>query len=321
MTEEESRDVSYNDLLLALDNYFGDYNRCNADFKLAMPRLHLQNVDIIEDPSDHDPDATSFFDENHGNLNDEQLLLFNAIAEDISNDRGGLHRFDAPGGCGKTYLSNIILSYVRKSGKVALATALSGIASTILRLGKTFHRQFGAPIPCYSDSCSNLKINSKEACLIVASSLIMVDEVSMMNWKLLDMLDRFLRLLMDNDTYMGGKCVILTGDLRQCPPVVTGGKRPAIVSASVINSEIWSQFTAHRLTINMRVERLISASPERATMLQDYAKWLLQLGNGKLHTVFNDIIEVPSKMVCKTPSEYIQRYNRGAIQNGMQDSK
>ena len=51
----------------------------------------------------------------------------------------------------------------------------------------------------------------------------------MMNWRLLNLLGRFLRILMNKDPYMGGKCVILMGDLRQCPPVVTGGNRPAIV--------------------------------------------------------------------------------------------
>jgi hypothetical protein len=36
----------------------------------------------------------------------------------------------------------------------------------------------------------------------------MIDEVSMMNYKLLDLLDsRFLRVLMEKDEYMGGKLV------------------------------------------------------------------------------------------------------------------
>ena len=98
-----------------------------------------------------------------------------------------MHKIDAPGGSGKTHLANLILAYVRKEGKIALATALSGIAATILTLGNTFHRQFEAPIPVYDDLISNIKLDSREAYTIIEAALIIVDEVSMMDWKLLNL--------------------------------------------------------------------------------------------------------------------------------------
>ena len=45
-----------------------------------------------------------------------------------------------------------------------------------LNLGKTFHRQFGIPIPCHSDSSSSIKLGSRDAQLIIEAALIMVDE-------------------------------------------------------------------------------------------------------------------------------------------------
>ena len=51
------------------------------------------------------------------------------------------------GGTGKTFLLNTILSYVRQSGEIALATASSGIAATLLKLGRTAHSRFRLPIP------------------------------------------------------------------------------------------------------------------------------------------------------------------------------
>ena len=87
----------------------------------------------------------------------------------------------APGGSGKTHLANLILAFVRKDGKIALATVLSGIAATILTLVKTFHQQFGAPIPIQYNSTSNIKLNSREAHVIREAALIIVDEVSMMD--------------------------------------------------------------------------------------------------------------------------------------------
>ena len=48
--------------------------------------------------------------------------------------------------------------------------------------------------------------------------LIMIDKISMMNWKNLNMLGPILRSLMNKDEYMGDRCIVLMGNLsRQCP--------------------------------------------------------------------------------------------------------
>ena len=71
----------------------------------------------------------------------------------------------------------------------------------------------------------------------------------------------------------------------QCPPVVSGGNRPAIVSASVVNAEVWSQFTIHNLRNNMRVELLIARDTHQKEQLRRHAAWLLRLGDEKLDTI------------------------------------
>ena len=50
----------------------------------------------------------------------------------VEAGQGGMVFVDAPGGTGKTYLMNLILSTVRSHGHIALATASSGIAATLL---------------------------------------------------------------------------------------------------------------------------------------------------------------------------------------------
>ena len=232
----------------------------------------LRDVAHIENPADYDPDAAEYFETNHPLLNEEQLQIFNTIANDITEGVGSLHTFDAFGGSGKTFLSNIFLSYVRRLNKIARATAYSGIAATLLRLGKPFHQEFKVPIPCYDGSCSSMRLDSEEAESIRMASLIMIDEISMMHYNQLDLLDKVLQELMRNNEYMGGKCVVLMSDLRQGPPVVTGNSsRAAIVCASVINIQVWRQFTKHHLRKNMRVERLINIDPTRAQKLKCYA--------------------------------------------------
>ena len=60
---------------------------------------------------------------------------FSSVVGIIDSDGEGLINTDAPGGTGKTFLAEVILSYIRKSGDVAVACAMSGIAATLLSLG------------------------------------------------------------------------------------------------------------------------------------------------------------------------------------------
>ena len=53
--------------------------------------------------------------------------------------------------------------------------------------------------------------------------LIVIDKISMMNWMILNMLDRILCSLMNKYDYMGEKCIVLIRDLRQCPSLVKQG--------------------------------------------------------------------------------------------------
>ena len=52
----------------------------------------------------------------------------------------------APGGTVKTFLTNLMLTKVRESGRKALAVASSGIAATLLNDGKTAHSTFKLPL-------------------------------------------------------------------------------------------------------------------------------------------------------------------------------
>ena len=88
-------------------------------------------------------------------------------------------------------------------------------------------------------------------------------------------------------------------DFRQILPVIPGGNRAAVVSASVKYSDNWEHFSASSLTKNMRVRRTLlneeSPSEERVKKLSDYANWLLRVGDGEVAPAIEhtNIIEVP----------------------------
>ena len=92
--------------------------------------------------------------------------------------------------------------------------------------------------------------------MIKEAKVLIIDEVSMMDFKILDLIDRYLRVLMNNDKPMRGKIVILMHDIRQILPVIPPGSRASIVSSTIMCSEAWEHFTQETLTENMRVKQI-----------------------------------------------------------------
>eukprot|EP00965_Chrysotila_dentata_P216084 6189164-Pleurochrysis_carterae.AAC.1 len=65
--------------------------------------------------------------------------------EAVSANNGICTFLDAPGGTGKTYTLNTILTELRSKSQIALAVASSGIAAILLNGGRTFHSRFMPP--------------------------------------------------------------------------------------------------------------------------------------------------------------------------------
>lgn len=101
------------------------------------------------------------------------------------------------------------------------------------------------------------------------------------------------------DVPFGGLVVLASGDLRQTLPVVKQGSRAAVVAATIVSSPLWPLLTKHRLSDNMRVRRLlIDGDEQRAQELQQYADWLLSVGDG----TSGKILRIPPTMLLPPPS-------------------
>ena len=64
---------------------------------------------------------------------------------------------DCPGGSGKTYLYNVLSSFCESRGFKLSMSAWTGVATTLLRKGKTVHSTFKLPLYANSDSSSWMK--------------------------------------------------------------------------------------------------------------------------------------------------------------------
>ena len=147
------------------------------------------------------------------------------------------------GGTGKTFLINLLLAKVRLEGKIALATASSGIAATLLSGGRTVHSSFRVPLNLVVNEmpiCSISK-SGNEAELMRNTHLIVIDECSMLHKRAYEAIDRMLQDLRDSNQLFGGVTVLIAGDFRQCLPVVPSGTSADQLNACLKASPLWTR--------------------------------------------------------------------------------
>ncbi|XP_075103311.1 ATP-dependent DNA helicase RRM3 isoform X2 [Nicotiana tabacum] len=185
-------------------------------------------------------------------LNVQQLRSYNTIIDRVFSEKQGTFFVDGPGGTGKTFLYRALLATIRSQGFIALATATSSVAASILLGGWTAHSRFKMSIDIDDNFRCNISKQSSLACLIRDAKLIVWDEASVAKKNMIEALDALLRDIMDVDTMFGGKVVVFGGDFRQTLPVVRNGKRKDFIYESLLYSEIWNKLEKLCLSENMR---------------------------------------------------------------------
>ena len=226
-------------------------------------------------------------------LTTDQQDVYDCFCSMIDRNEGGMVFLDAPGGTGKTFLINLILAKLRSEGKIALATASSGIAATLLTGGRTLHSTFKIPLDLHAMDIPICSVKKGTAlCKVIQESkAVVVDEAPMTNRLAFEALDRTLKDLTGNSQLMGGTCILLCGDFRQILPVVQGGTRGNIVDSCIKKSFLWEHTVVKHLQTNTRVHRYGNEAAGQ------FADQLLAIGNGKFPIKTNpDVIQLPQNM-------------------------
>ena len=224
---------------------------------------------------------------------ESQRKVFNHVVDSVYQERQVCIFIDARGGTGKTFILNAILAAVRmiNGGTVSLAVGATGIAANLLQLGRTFHSRFKAPLSITNESICNIDAQSTLAELIRMSKIVVWDEAPMSHRYQLEALDRTLRDITDVDQPFGGKTMVLSGDFRQCLPVLPQASRGEVVDAALNRSPLWQSFNVMHLSENMRV-RLANSSDATA-----FDAFTLSIGDGTIDCVEGtDLVEIPSDM-------------------------
>ncbi|XP_042954554.1 uncharacterized protein LOC122290960 [Carya illinoinensis] len=147
-------------------------------------------------------------------LNSEQQHVYNAVLEKVFANQNAAFFVDGPGGTGKTFLYRALLATVRSRKLVALATASSGVAASILPGGRTAHSRFKLPLDTDERNMYCVSKESALANLLRAAKLIIWDESPMTRKQHIEALDKMLQDINDSDVTFGAKVVVFGGDFR-----------------------------------------------------------------------------------------------------------
>ena len=106
---------------------------------MEMSQHYMDNPREVQEELDrYDPHLVELAESNVEKLNKEQRNVFEVIKNSVDNETGLIVALDAPGGTGKTFVLETLLSHVRGQGKIAIATATSGIAANLLQVREQF---------------------------------------------------------------------------------------------------------------------------------------------------------------------------------------
>ncbi|HCI76257.1 MULTISPECIES: AAA family ATPase [unclassified Psychrobacter] len=147
-------------------------------------------------------------------------------------------------GSGKTYTLNQYIDYLRARRVPVAVTASTGIAATHMN-GTTIHSWSGIGI---KDELSDRDLTTLSRKQFLADRLkdtavLVIDEISMLHAKQLNLVSQVLKHIRKNDKAFGGIQVVVAGDFFQLPPI--GSKGETNREKFAFMSEAWLDAKFH----------------------------------------------------------------------------
>jgi len=216
-------------------------------------------------------------------------------------------------GTGKTYLLNTFIAQARKRGKKVSVTATTGLAATHLG-GNTIHSWSGIGVSDHLPNNFFERLSKTRRDVISKTDVLIIDEISMLHDFRLDMIDKVLRTVRENDQPFGGIQLVMSGDFFQLPPV----NRPNEQGGGfVVYSDAWQELQPAVLYLERQYRQNDDRLLEILTALRTgdvrrshvealLARTEIEPPDGditELHTVNVDVDDINIQKLAELPGE------------------
>lgn len=130
-------------------------------------------------------------------------------------------------GAGKTFVLNQYIDWLSAAQISVAVTASTGIAATHIG-GMTIHSWSGIGARDMLDqyALDHMASNEKIVRRVKKARVLVIDEISMLDGRLLDMVDTVCRTIKQSGDAFGGMQIILVGDFFQLPPIAGRAEMP-----------------------------------------------------------------------------------------------
>ena len=200
-----------------------------------------------------------------------------------------------PGGAGKSYLIKKIASHAKQNGKKVSICAMTGCAAILLNCGaKTLHSWAGIGLARGDDDliAGRIVTNNYKRNNWKYTSLLIVDEVSMLSFRLFNLLDHIGQRVRKNGHPFGGIQLVFCGDFYQLPPIGNEGDPDS--SRFCFESPLWNHaFSNSNFETNQIPLKTIFRQKDHS-----FTKILNQIREGRLtKTPYNTLLSYVGREV------------------------
>lgn len=146
--------------------------------------------------------------------------------------------FTGPAGTGKSVLLREIIKYAKASRREIAITAPTGIAGLNIG-GGTIHSFAGIGLGRENVQHLVKRLSHHAEDRWKATSMLIIDEISMLDGRLFDKIEEMARIIRDMDEPFGGIQLVLSGDFFQLPPVPDSDSTTRIASTFAFEAKSW----------------------------------------------------------------------------------